>query len=53
MRFEFVVFFNALINVVPLFYYSDICNYLSVLLNKNLSVETTNTLTGFIAANVP
>jgi hypothetical protein len=49
----FVIFYNALINVAPLFYYSDICFYLSELYNKISSIETTNTLIGFVASIVP
>jgi hypothetical protein len=48
-----MLFFNASINVVSLFYYSDICFYLSELYNKIFSIETINTLIGFVASYVP
>ncbi len=48
-----MLFFNASIIVVSLFYYSDICFYLSELYNKIFSIETINTLIGFVASHVP
>ena len=45
-------FRNASIIVSAFLHFFDNCFYLSVLLNKILSIETTNMLTGIVAALV-